>query len=108
MKLRIKEWMDLRNVSQSQIAAALDVSRATVSAWVEGRAGKDEKRIQVFPDADSFEALCLFFECTPSDLLQLQRRKTPSGITWRDFRDHRRGPGRPPRSATEPDPEIFG
>ena len=101
MKLRIKEWMELRGVSQAQIAAALDVSRATVSAWVEGRAGKDGQRVTVFPDMDSLEALCLFFECTTNDLLDLQRRKTPTGITWRDFRDHRRGPGRPPRASTE-------
>lgn len=100
MKLKIKEWMELRNVSQVQIAAALQVSRATVSAWVEGRAGKDGKRLVVFPDMDSLEALCLFLECTPNDLLELQRRKTPSGFIWRDFRDTRRGPGRPPSVAT--------
>ena len=37
MKLLLKEWMELRNVSQAQIAAGLGVSRPTVSAWVEGR-----------------------------------------------------------------------
>lgn len=89
MRLRIKEWMELRNVSQAQIAASLGVARATVSAWVEGRPGKDGKRIMVFPDADGFEALCLFLECTPSDLLELQKRKTPSGLIWRDFRGPR-------------------
>jgi transcriptional regulator with XRE-family HTH domain len=110
VRLKIKEWMELRNVSQAQIAAALGASRATVSAWVEGRPGKDGKRVMVFPDADGFEALCLFFECTPSDLLELQRRKTSTGLIWRDFRDHRRGPGRPPRSAiaTKPDDEVDG
>ena len=70
-----------------------------MSAWVEGRAGKDGRRIQVFPDMESLEALCLFFECTTNDLLESQRRKTPTGMTWRDFR----GPGRPPRSAAEGD-----
>ena len=87
MKLRIRGWMELRGVSQAQIAAALGVSRATVSAWVEGRArpGGGE-RIVVFPDHESLEALCLFFECTPSDLLELQKKATPSGLTWRDFR----------------------
>lgn len=100
MRLKIKEWMELRNVSQAQIAAALQVSRATVSAWVEGRPGKDGKRVMIFPDADGFEALCLFFECTPNDLMEIQRRKTPSGFVWRDFRDTKRGPGRPPSVAT--------
>ena len=100
MRLRIKEWMELRNVSQAQISAGLGVSRATVSAWVEGRAGKGDKRVMVFPDADGFEALCLFFECTPSDLLELQRRKTSTGLIWRDFRDTKRGPGRPPSATT--------
>lgn len=90
MRLRIRGWMELRGVSQAQIAAALGVSRATVSAWVEGRArpGGGE-RIVVFPDQDSLEALCLFFECTPSDLLEIQKQKTPSGLTWRDFRTPR-------------------
>lgn len=90
MKLRIRGWMELRGVSQAQIAAALGVSRATVSAWVEGRArpGGGE-RIVVFPDHESLEALCLFFECTPSDLLELQRHQTPTGLTWRDFRTPR-------------------
>ena len=99
MRLRIKEWMELRNVSQAQISAGLGVSRATVSAWVEGRVGKGDRRVMVFPDADGFEALCLFFECTPSDLLELQRRKTSTGLVWRDFRDTKRGPGRPPSAA---------
>lgn len=94
MRLRLKEWMELRNVSQAQIAAGLGVSRATVSAWVEGRSrpGGGE-RIVVFPDHDSMEALCLFLECTPNDLLELQKRTTPSGLTWRDFRGPR-GRGR--------------
>ena len=97
MKLRIKDWMDLRNVSQAQIAAGLGVSRATVSAWVEGRVrpGGGE-RIVVFPDHESMEALCLFLECTPNDLLELQKRKTPSGLTWRDFLGPR-GRGRRPQ-----------
>lgn len=100
MKLRIKEWMELRNVSQAQIAAGLDVSRASVSAWVEGRAKPGGGRIVVFPDDESLEALCIFLGCTPNDLLELQRRTTPSGLTWRDFRGPR-GPGRP--SATTED-----
>lgn len=96
MRLRLKEWMELRNVSQAQVAAGVDVSRATVSAWVEGRArpgGGD--RIVVFPDPESLEALCLFLECTPNDLLGLQKEDTPSGLTWRDSRGPR-GRGRPP------------
>lgn len=101
MRLRLKDWMELRNVSQAQIAAGLGVSRATVSAWVEGRArpGGGE-RIVVFPDHESMEALCLFLECTPNDLLEPQKRKTPSGLTWRDFRGPR-GRGRPSLSADE-------
>lgn len=95
MKLNIREWMDMRNVSQAQIAAALGVSRATVSAWVEGRPGPNGRKL-VYPDLESIEGLCLFFECTPNDLFELQRRKTPSGLTWRDF-SGKRGPGRPPR-----------
>lgn len=87
MRLRLKDWMQLRNVSQAQIAAGLGVSRATVSAWVEGRArpGGGE-RIIVFPDHESLDALCCFLECTPNDLLETQKRKTPSGLNWRDFR----------------------
>ena len=92
MRLRIRGWMELRSVSQAQIAAALGVSRATVSAWVEGRAKPGGGRLVVFPDHESLEALCLFFECTPSDLLEIQKEKTDSGLTWRDFRTPRGGP----------------
>ena len=101
MRLRLKDWMELRNVSQAQIAAGLDLSRATVSAWVEGRPrpGGGE-RLVVFPDHESLEALCLFLECTPNDLLEMQKRKTPTGLTWRDSRGPR-GRGRPPRSSLD-------
>lgn len=92
MRLRIRGWMELRSVSQAQIAAALGVSRATVSAWVEGRAKPGGGRLVVFPDHESLEALCLFFECTPSDILEIQKEKTDSGLTWRDFRNPRGGP----------------
>lgn len=97
MKVKIREWMELRNVSQAQIAAALQVSRATVSAWVEGRPAPGGGRRQVYPDMESLEGLCLFFECTLNDLLELQKRKTPSGLTWRDFRGQR------PALGDEPD-----
>ena len=84
MRLKLREWMEIRRVSQAQIAAALGVTRATVSAWAEGkmRAGK---RVRVFPDPDYFGALCAFFECTPGDLLDVESRATPTGKTWRDF-----------------------
>ena len=91
MKVKIREWMELRNVSQAQIAAALQVSRATVSAWVEGRPAPGGGRRQVYPDMESLEGLCLFFECTLNDLLESQKRKTPSGLTWRDFSSKRSG-----------------
>ena len=89
MKVKIREWMELRNVSQAQIAAALQVSRATVSAWVEGRPAPGGGRRQVYPGMESLEGLCLFFECTLNDLLEGQKRKTPSGLTWRDFMGQR-------------------
>ncbi len=104
MKLRIKDWMELRNVSQAQIAAGLDVSRATISAWVEGRPKAGGGRIVVFPDHESLEALCRFLECTPNDLLELQRRTTPSGLTWRDFRGPR-DRGRPAKANVNLDGE---
>jgi transcriptional regulator with XRE-family HTH domain len=97
MRLKIKEWMALRNVSQAQIAEALNLSRATVSAWVEGRALKDGQRFMVFPDPNGFQALCLFFECTPSDMLELEGSQEPN---WRDFQGTKRGKGRPMSVAT--------
>lgn len=107
MKLRIREWMDMRNVSQAQIAAALEVSRATVSAWVEGRPGPNGRK-QVLPDLESIEGLCLFFECTPNDLFELKKRQTPSGLTWRDF-SGKRGPGRPSKEKASATPsELEG
>ena len=49
---------------------------------------------------ESIEGLGLFSECTPNDLFELQKRKTPSGLTWRDFRG-KRGPGRPAKGQDE-------
>lgn len=45
--------------------------------------------------------LCLFLECTPNDLLQLERESI--GMTWRDVGEPRRG--RPPK-AKEGKPTI--
>jgi transcriptional regulator with XRE-family HTH domain len=86
LRVKLKEWMELRGVSQAQIAQALNKSRATVSAWVEGKV-REGRRVTVFPDDESLDALCAFFECTPGDLLETQGTDTPTGKTWRDFRD---------------------
>lgn len=89
MRLRLKEWMELRNVSQAQIAAGLGVSRPTVNAWVEGRPKPDGRRNAVFPDYESLEDLCYFLECTPNDLLEIQQQVSPDRATWRDFQGRR-------------------
>lgn len=98
MKLRLEEWMKIRSVSQTQIADALGIGRQSVNAWLNGLVRPGGKRTRVWPDPESLEALCLFLECTPNDLLQLERESI--GTTWRDVGSPRRG--RPPKVAEPP------
>lgn len=97
MKLRLEEWMAKRNVSQAQIAAALGLTRSTVSSWLIGKVRPGGVRTPMFPDYDSLEALCLFLDVTPNDLLQLERESI--GTTWRDVGEPRRG--RPPKATAQ-------
>ena len=84
MRLLLEEWMAKRHVSQAQVAAGLGITRAAVSAWIVGRM-RGGKRYIAFPDQEMLEALCNFLECTPCDLLQMEKTETPTGKTWRDF-----------------------
>lgn len=93
MKLRLEEWMALRKISQAQIAEALGIGRQSVNAWLNGQVRPGGERRRVWPDPESLEALCLFLECTPNDLLELERESI--GTTWRDVGEPRRG--RPPK-----------
>ena len=101
MKLRLEEWMERRNVSQAQIATALGLTRSTVSSWLIGKVRPGGIRTPMYPDYESLEALCLFLECTPNDILQLERDSI--GVTWRDVGEPRRG--RPPKVKAEASPE---
>lgn len=92
MKLRLAEMLEARGVNSYQLAKGLGVTPASVGAWLNGRM-RGDKLTRVYPDMDSLEALCLFLECTPNDLLQLERDSI--GSTWRDVGEPRRG--RPPK-----------
>jgi len=87
LRLRLKEWMDIRGVNQTQVAQGLGVTVPSVNAWIAGKRMRGEREVRTFPDFQSFEALCLFLECTPNDLLEFEEVKTPTGKTWRDFKD---------------------
>ena len=86
--------MQERGISGYQLSKAVGVSQPTVNAWLRGKVRPSGERVPVFPDMDSLEALCMFLECTPNDLLQLERESI--GATWRDVGEPRRG--RPPKA----------
>lgn len=83
MKLRIREWMDLRGVSQSQLASGINVSTPSVNAWLVGKKTKDGPRV-VNPDYETLERICHFLECSPNDLLELGSPTFEK--TWRDLK----------------------
>jgi transcriptional regulator with XRE-family HTH domain len=95
MRIRLRELMGEKGVSQAQLADALGVSRSTVNAWLEGQT-KQAKRIIVFPQAGQLDALCAFFEVGPAELFEQESTVTPTGKTWRDVGTpvRRRPPGR--------------
>lgn len=84
MKLKLKEWMTIRGVNQTQLAEGLGIKIASVNAWLVGRNRGDE-RVRVYPDYGSLEAICNFLECTPNDVLEFEALISPTGKTWRDF-----------------------
>lgn len=93
MKLRLAAVLEERGINPYQLSKGLGLTPTSVNAWLNGRM-RDGKRVPVFPDYDSLEALCLFLECQPNDLLQLERETI--GSTWRDVGTPRRG--RPPKA----------
>lgn len=93
MNFRLAEVLSERSITPYQLAKALGLAQSTVNAWLVGKVRKAGERSTVYPDMDSLEALCLFLECTPNDLLQLERESI--GATWRDVGEPRRG--RPPK-----------
>lgn len=73
--------MQERDITAYQLAKGLGLSYPAVHAWLKGKVRSGALH-RVYPSYDQLEALCLFLECTPNDLLQLEA--TP-GKTWRDF-----------------------
>ncbi|MBE2271378.1 MAG: helix-turn-helix transcriptional regulator [Anaerolinea sp.] len=59
-----KELRDKRRVTQTEVAAAIGVSRATITNWMHNDVTKFEAHI--------IEGLCAFFECGLCDLLYLE------------------------------------
>lgn len=60
---RLNQLLKKREMSQSQLASILNVSRSTVTGWL--RYGK-------LPDADSLARLCIALDCSADWLLGLQ------------------------------------
>lgn len=95
MRARLRGLMALRNINQAQLAEGLGTSKAVVNSWLVGQM-KAGKRLTVFPSPAMLDALCAFFEVTPGELLEQEESTTPTGKTWRDVGEPRRG--RPPKA----------
>lgn len=95
MRLKLASLLEERGINPYQLSKGIGVSHPSVSAWLNGRM-RGDRLVQVYPDYDSLEDLCLFLECTPNDLLEIEHS---AGTTWRDVGESRRG--RPPKAANE-------
>lgn len=84
MKLKLEEWLNRRNVSQSQIAEALGISRQSVNAWIKPKM-RDGEEVRIYPDFKTFEKLCLFLEVTPNDLLEIEPSRASIEKTWHAY-----------------------
>lgn len=60
---RLQALMYERDVSQSQMARTLGISKATISSWATG------KRL---PRAEAMGKLCRYLNCTRADLLDME------------------------------------
>lgn len=96
MKLKLASMLEKRGINPYQLAKGIGVSHPSVSAWLNGRM-RGDRHVPVYPDFDSLEALCLFLECTPNDLLEMERESI--GTTWRNVGEPRRG--RPPKAKSD-------
>lgn len=83
MKLKLKQLMQERGISQSDVARGLGITAQSVNAWVEERTREGKRG--PFPDIHSIESLCLFFDVPLSEILELSEATTPSGKTYQDF-----------------------
>src|SRR3954468_8234291 len=74
---RLVSILDAQQMSQSQLATALGVSRSTVTGWI---------RHQKLPDAYLIHALCVALQCSADWLLGLaqsdEKRDYSSRILW--------------------------
>jgi transcriptional regulator with XRE-family HTH domain len=84
MRLKLKQLMQERGISQSDVARGIGITAQSVNGWVDERT-RDNKN-GPFPDIHSIEALCLFFGVPLSGLLDITEAVTPSGKTYQDFR----------------------
>lgn len=57
----LREWLKLRSISQREVAAALSVSEATVSAWIAGK-----QRMSV----GQLRQIAVLLQASPGDLLE--------------------------------------
>lgn len=66
---QIAHYMEMRNITQKEIAEYIGVSQASVSNWVKG--------IKM-PRMDKIDRLCLLFQCSRSDLMDKKQTSSVS------------------------------
>jgi transcriptional regulator with XRE-family HTH domain len=64
-ELRLKEFRKKANMSQRDVASAMNITQAYYCYW--------EKEIN-YPNAKQIKQLCKIFGCTPNDLLGIKEK----------------------------------
>lgn len=85
MRLRLKQLMEERGINQSQLAQALGIKAPSVNAWVTGKRTRNGQEVKTYPDFDSLDNLCAFFDVPPGEMLERETMSTPTGKTWRNY-----------------------
>lgn len=65
---RLRYFMEMNNLTQTELAKKLDVSSTSVSNWYNGTKS---------PRMDKIDAMCEIFGCLRSDLMQEPDEKSP-------------------------------
>lgn len=68
----LKRYMDVKEISQKELAAIVGVSAPTINEWIKAKK---------FPRIDKIEILSDYFGCLKSDLIEEKKQSTESELS---------------------------
>ena len=68
----LKRYMDIKEISQKELAAIVGVSAPTINEWIKAKK---------FPRIDKIEILSDYFGCLKSDLIEEKKQSTESELS---------------------------